>query len=61
MMWCSGYKRLYERHVCINTEILILPKVNFNMLQAIEVKICLRVSHSKALPLILEIIQEFWP
>ena len=24
-------------------------------------KKCLRVSHSKALPLILEIAQEFWP
>ena len=32
-----------------------------NSLKVAEVKICSRVSHSKALPSILEIAEEFWP
>ena len=41
----------------------ILHQDNFNTQQTTgpEVKTCSRVSHGKALPLILEIVQEFWP
>ena len=58
-------KRLYEKHVLpeygklyqsFTKQILIC-----NGLQVVVVKICLRVSHGKALPLILEIAEEFWP
>ena len=44
-------------------EMPILHKANFNTQQSTgpEVKICSRVSLVKALPLILEIAQEFWP
>ena len=58
-------KRLYEKHVLpeygklyrsFTKQILIC-----NGLQVVEVNICLRVSHGKALLLILEIAEEFWP
>ena len=58
-------KQLYKKHVLheygklyrsFTKRILIC-----NSLQVVEVKICSHVSHGKALPLTLEIAEEFWP
>ena len=50
-------KWLYWKHVYINMEISILHKAN--SLQVTEMTTCLRVSHGKALPSILEIAPNF--
>ena len=63
-MLCSGYKvtslkacfKYIRKYQSFPMQILI-----HNTLHITEVNICLCVSHSEALPSILEIVEEFWP